>query len=241
MLKPKPYLRSVHLTQEVDNTAYPFSIPAVAQLNDLQFHEDVTFFVGENGSGKSTILEALALGMGFGAQGGTKNLRIDDAGGVSGLHEYLKLKKSYQAPSDAYFLRAESFYNVASHMDELGYLKGYGGRSLHRQSHGESFMATLVNKFSGNGLYLLDEPEAALSPSRQLAALVRIHDLVRNGSQFIIATHSPILLAFPSAKIVHFDEHGLHEIKYEDTEHYSVTRDFLNNYPKRCSQLFSDD
>jgi predicted ATPase len=240
MLKPKPYVRSVELIAGFDENEYPFVIPAVGRLDNMQFHEDVTFFVGENGSGKSTVLEGLALVMGFGAQGGTKNVRIDDAGGSSGLHEHLKLKNSYQKPKDSYFLRAESFYNVASYMDEVGYLDGYGGKSLHRQSHGESFIATLINKFKGNGLYLLDEPEAALSPARQLAALVRIHDLVQQQSQFIIATHSPILLAYPSAKIILFDKEGWHEVKYEETEHYSVTRDFLDNYKKRCEQLFSD-
>ncbi len=241
MLKPKPFIRSIHLKEGFNKESYPFTIPAVAHLDNLQFHEDVTFFVGENGSGKSTVLEAIAMVMGFGAQGGTKNVRIDDAGGSSGLHEYLKAKKSYDHPKDGYFLRAESFYNVATYMDDVGYLAGYGGCSLHRQSHGESFMATLLNKFQDNGLYLLDEPEAALSPSRQLAALVRIHDLVQNGAQFVIATHSPILLAFPSSKIIVFDTDGLHEVEYEQTEHYSITRDFLNNYPKRLDQLFSVD
>ena len=241
MLKAKPFIRSIQLKEGFETDSYPFSIPAVGQLDEMHFHEDVTFFVGENGSGKSTVLEAIAQVMGFGAQGGTKNVRIDDAGGSSGLHNFLKAKKSYEQPKDGYFLRAESFYNVATFMDEVDYLSGYGGRSLHKQSHGESFMATLLNKFRGKGLYLLDEPEAALSPSRQLAALVRIHDLVQGGSQFIIATHSPILLAYPSAKIIMFDETGLRQVLYEETEHYSVTRDFLNNYPKRLSQLFSDD
>ncbi len=241
MMKSKPFLRSVLLKDGFDTRSYPFTIPAVANLNNLEFHNDVTFFVGENGSGKSTVLEAIAQTMGFSAQGGTKNVRINDAGGSSGLHEYLKATKSFPHPKDAYFLRAESFYNIATYMDEVQYLEGYGGRSLHAQSHGESFMATLLNKFRGNGLYLLDEPEAALSPSRQMAALVRIHDLVQGGSQFIIATHSPILLAYPSSKIIAFDKHGLHEIEYEQTEHYSITRDFLNNYKRRLEQLFTVD
>jgi predicted ATPase len=241
MLKAKPFLRSIHLTDGFDKESYPFTIPAVAHLDNMHFHEDVTFFVGENGSGKSTVLEAIALVMGFGAQGGTKSVRMDDAGGASGLHRYLKAKKSHDHPKDGYFLRAESFYNVATYMDEVDYLDGYGGRSLHRQSHGESFMATLLNKFRGKGLYLLDEPEAALSPSRQLAALVRIHDLVQSESQFVIATHSPILLAYPSAKIIVFDSDGMREVEYEQTEHFSITRDFLNNYKRRLDQLFSVD
>ena len=143
--------------------------------------------------------------------------------------------------SDGYFLRAESFFNVATYMDQVGYLAGYGNRSLHERSHGESFMALLLNKLRGNGIYLLDEPEAALSPSRQMAALRAIHQLVQASSQFVIATHSPILLAYPNARIIQFDGTGLAEIRYEDTEHYGVTRDFLNNYGRRLEQLLSDD
>jgi predicted ATPase len=238
--KDKPYIRSIHLLDGFDIESYPFSIPAIADLDNMEFHEDVTFFVGENGSGKSTALEAIALLLGFSAQGGTKNVQIDDAGGASGLQDFLKAKKSHAHPKDGYFLRAESFYNLATYMDEVGYLDSYGGKSLHRQSHGESFMATLVNKFRGKGIYLLDEPEAALSPSRQLAALVRIHDLVQDGSQFIIATHSPILLAYPSSKILVFDETGVREDKYENLEHFSVTRDFLNNYERRLNLMLDD-
>lgn len=241
MRKPKPFLRSIELKPGFDADSYPFSIPAIGALDEFEFHEDITFFVGENGSGKSTMLEGIALAMGFGAQGGTKNVLLEDAGGNSGLHEYIKAIKSFAHPKDNYFLRAESFYNVASYMDEVGYLQSYGGKSLHLQSHGESFMATLINKFKGNGLYILDEPEAALSPSRQMAALLRIHQLIKRNSQFIIATHSPILMAYPSAKIVLFDQTGLHEIKYEQTEHYAITRDFLNNHEARMRNLFSDD
>jgi predicted ATPase len=229
MQKTKPYLRSVQIKEGFDKNSYPFSIPAIGQLDEISFHENVTFFVGENGSGKSTLLEAIAQLMGLGAQGGTKNVLMGDAGGSSGLHHFLKPKKSYELPKDSYFLRAETFYNVATYMDELGYLASYGGRSLHMQSHGESFMTTILNKFKGKGLYLLDEPEAALSPARQLAALVRIHDLVRDGSQFIIATHSPILLAYPKAKIFMFDGSGLRPVEFEYTEIYAITRDFLNN------------
>ena len=138
-------------------------------------------------------------------------------------------------------MRAESFYNVASYMDEVGYLDGYGGQSLHSRSHGEAFIALLTNKLRGKGLYLLDEPEAALSPNRQLAALSAIHQLVQNESQFIIATHSPILLSYPNAKILQFDQSGIYEVVYEDTEHYVVTKDFLNHYPKRLEYLLSDD
>ena len=244
-ISKKPYLQSAALRPDavVDLERYPFTIPAIRDFVQMDFHRDVTFFVGENGSGKSTMLEALAVALGFGKDGGTRSVRITAVSDqVSGLHEHLRLSKSYKKPDDSYFLRAESFFNVASYMDEMPeYLDSYGGKSLHAQSHGEAFMATMLNKLRGKGLYLLDEPEAALSPSRQLAALSVIHQLVEDDSQLIIATHSPILLAYPHARIYMFTGGGIHEVAYEDTEHYAVTRDFLNNYPRRLEQLFEDE
>jgi len=241
--RTKPYLRQVCIPPdvEVDYQSYPFNIPAVREIANIDFHPSVTFFVGENGSGKSTVMEGIALALGFGTEGGTKNVRFRSAGSVSTLHDCLRLIRGVPAPRDEYFLRAESFFNVASYMDQTGYLEGYGGKSLHTQSHGESFMAVLLNKLRGNGIYLLDEPEAALSPSRQLAALNAIHHLVEDHSQFIIATHSPILLSYPNAKIIQFDGTGVNELAYEDTEHFAVTRDFLNNYTRRLEQLLKDD
>lgn len=240
--RTKPYLLSASIRPDldVDYDAYPFQIPAVREIGNIDFHPNVTFFVGENGSGKSTVMEGIALALGFAAEGGTKNVRLDSAGSTSPLHEALRLARGVPKPRDEYFLRAESFFNVASYMDETGYLENYGGKSLHAQSHGEAFMAVLINKLRGNGIYLLDEPEAALSPNRQLAALSAIHQLVEDHSQFVIATHSPILLSYPNARILLFDKSGITEVAYEDTEHYAVTRDFLNHYPRRLAQLLDD-
>ena len=241
--RSKPYLlhASFHPDAQIDYESYPFNIPAVRELGNIDFHPNVTFFVGENGSGKSTVMEGLAVALGFGAEGGTKNVQFRTAESISPLHDSLRLARGVPKPRDGYFLRAESFFNVATYMDETGYLEGYGGKSLHTQSHGESFMAVLVNKLRGDGIYLLDEPEAALSPSRQLAALSAIHQLVEDASQFVIATHSPILLSYPHAKIIQFDGSGVSEVDFEDTEHFAVTRDFLNNYSNRLEQLLRDD
>jgi len=237
--RSNPYLSRASFRPDapIDYDAYPFSIPAVRELGQFDFHPNVTFFVGENGSGKSTVLEGLALALGFSSEGGTRNVRLETTQSISPLHEVLRLARGVPKPRDGYFLRAESFFNLATYMDETGYLQGYGGQSLHRQSHGESFMAVLLHKLRGDGIYLMDEPEAALSPTRQLAALGAIHNLVEDASQFIIATHSPILLAYPHARILQFDRSGISEVAFEDTEHFAVTKDFLNHYPHRLRRL----
>ncbi len=241
--RTRPYLLHAGFRPDapIDFDTYPFCIPAVRDMANIDFHPTVTFFVGENGAGKSTVLEALAVALGFGSEGGTKNVQFRTTESVSPLHDVLRVARGVPKPADGYFLRAESFFNVATYMDETGYLQGYGGRSLHQQSHGESFMAVLLNKLRGDGIYFLDEPEAALSPSRQLAALSAIHQLVEARSQLVIATHSPILLSYPHAKIILFDATGVSDVAYEDTEHFCITRDFLNHYPRRLEQLFSDD
>lgn len=218
--------------------AYPFSVAAIRSLETLELHPEVTFFVGENGSGKSTLLEAVAVACGFNAEGGSKNFRFGTRESHSELHRFLRVGRGLPRPRDGYFFRAESFFNVATEIENLGVGPAYGTRSLHEQSHGEAFLALMVKRFAGNGLYLLDEPEAALSPKRQLSILTRIHDLVRQKSQFIIATHSPILMAYPGAWIYQFSKKGIERIAYEDTEHFQITRDFLSNPGRMMRVLF---
>jgi predicted ATPase len=222
---------------------YPFNLPAIRSLETVTLHRAVTFIVGENGSGKSTLLEALAIAAGFNAEGGSKNFRFATRASHSDLHRCLRLSRSHRRPRTGFFLRAESFFNVATEIDRLNsegpdLLASYGGRSLHEQSHGESFIALLKHRFGPHGLYFLDEPEAALSPTRQMAALVRIHDLVQEGCQFVIATHSPILMAYPDATILGVSGDGLVPVRYEDTEHYRITRRFLNNTTGMLGELF---
>ena len=216
---------------------YPFSLPAIRNLNTLELHPAATFIVGENGSGKSTLLEAIAVAAGFNAEGGTKNFRFQTRGSHSLLHEHIRLIKSGRRARDGFFLRAESFFNVATEIERLDYepsfgppvIDSYGGRSLHEQSHGESFFALMNNRFGGQGFYVLDEPEAALSPTKQLAMISRMHQLVQDRSQFVIATHSPILMAYPNAWIYQITARGLERVALEDTEHFVVAKRFLND------------
>ncbi len=222
---------------------YPFDLEAVRPLDRITLHPRVTYFIGENGSGKSTLLEAIAVATGFNAEGGSTNFSFGTRETHSELHRHLVVGRGIKRPRTGFFLRAESFYNVATAIDTLDaegggppIIASYGGVSLHEQSHGESFLALMMNRFGPEGLYILDEPEAALSPQRQLAVLSRIHDLVRDGSQFIIATHSPILMAYPDATIYNCTPTGLTQIAYQDTEHYLVTRDFLSN-PDRMLRI----
>lgn len=233
-----PFLRTVSLKREkIEKPGeYPFSLPAVQALDGLRL-ATVTYFVGENGSGKSTILEALAVASGFNAEGGTVNFNFATRRSESDLHSFLRLGRVHR-PQAGFFLRAESFFNVATEVERLG-VQGYGDTSLHEQSHGESFLSLMKHRFRPKGLYILDEPEAALSPSRQLSLLVRMKELVDAGSQFIIATHAPIVLAYPDATIFLVDASGLTRVRYEETEHVSLTRDFLNDRERFMKRLLA--
>jgi predicted ATPase len=236
-----PFLRRIEsLPELIEPTKYPFSIPAFSHGIDLTIQSKVTFFVGENGSGKSTLLEALAECCGFNPEGGNRDHHRAVFADRSPLAQALRLSWRPKV-TEGFFMRAESFYNFATYLEQVSDFRAYGGKSLHEQSHGESFLALFTERLGDDGLYLLDEPEAALSPMRQLAALALIRDLVDRGSQFIIATHSPILMAYPDADIVLLDESGLRKVAYTDTEHYRVTRDFLNRYPAMLRTLFGED
>jgi predicted ATPase len=233
LITERPYIKSIRFDKSdaIDSKTHPFNIPLIDQLTEINFHKDVTFFVGENGAGKSTLIEAIAVGLGFSKEGGNKNFNIETTqNSVSSLHDHFKFIKSFKKPKDYYFLRAESFFNVATYMDEVNYLGAYGGKSLHEQSHGEAFLSLLNHKLKGNGLYIFDEPEAALSPLRQLTAVGAIHKLVMQNSQFIIATHSPIIMAYPNAKILMIEDGILKQTTFEETEHFEVYNLFFNNY-----------
>jgi predicted ATPase len=240
---PELFLRAIRLKREQVPSfrEYPFSIPAIGELSELRFESPVTCFIGENGTGKSTLLEGIAVAMGFNAEGGSKNFRFSTRVSHSDLHQYLQPVRSGVRPRDGYFLRAESFYNVATAADEYGVNQSYGGSSLHAQSHGESFMALVLNRLKGKGLYLFDEPEAALSPTRQLSLMAAIRELVKQESQFIIATHSPILLGYPGAGILQFGQGAIMSVQYRETEHYIVTRAFLEQPDRMLRELMGTD
>ncbi len=226
------FLRSATLLREgvEDLGKYPFSIPAVRGMETLEFHPQVTFFVGENGSGKSTLVEGIAVAAGFNAEGGSRNFNFATRRSESELYKHLRLVRGTRRPKTGYFLRAESFFNVATEIENNpDALASHGGVHHHEVSHGEAFLALIQNRFWAQGLYILDEPEAALSPQRQLALLRSIHDLVNDSCQFLISTHSPLLMAYPNALIYHLSEQGLVQVAYEQTEHYALTRDFLLN------------
>lgn len=221
---------------------YPFSVPAFKGLQTIDFKSNVTFFVGENGSGKSTLMEAIAYKCDFNTAGGGRNNYYEVSSSESALGDFIRLSWAPKITS-GFFLRAESLYNFASYLDNLGpeAYKAYGGKSLHKQSHGESFISLFTNRFGKKGIYLLDEPEAALSPARQLSLLRIVRELEQEGqSQFIIATHSPIIMAYPDAQILDFDTSPVSETAYEDTSHYRITKGFIENRGLYLRKLFEE-
>jgi predicted ATPase len=208
--------------------SYPFSIPAVRGLDTLELDPKVTFLIGENGAGKSTLIEAIAVAAGFNAEGGSRSFRFATRATESSLGDHLVLRWGTRKPRNGFFLRAESFYNVATEVERLQMEGAYGGRSLHERSHGESFLDLAVHRFGPHGLYLLDEPEAALSVRGCLALVARIVELVGQGSQLLIATHSPVLLAVPGARILQIDGDGrVEQVDFDDADPVALTRGFL--------------
>lgn len=249
MLVRAEYISEIVFDNKLGRDSYLYSLPVVKYLseNSIKLTRPVTFFVGENGTGKSTLIEAIAVAYGFNAEGGTRNFNFSTNSTHSELYRHLTVVKRKHA-RDGFFLRAESLYNVATNIDRMDsepsfsppLIDSYGGVSLHCQSHGESFLAIVQNRFGGNGMYILDEPEAALSPMRILTLIAEIDRLVKKESQFIIATHSPILMAFPDAQILELSESGIKQVDYRNTEHYRTTREFLDN-PERFLHYLLDN
>ncbi len=244
------YISEIEYDGRIDRQSYLHELPVIKHLavhRQMHFTAPVTFFVGENGTGKSTLLEAIAVAYGFNPEGGSKNFTFSTNATHSELHKHLSVGKRAH-PKDGFFLRAESVYNVATNIDDMDkessfdppVIDSYGGVSLHEQSHGESFLSIVQNRFFGDGVYILDEPEAALSPMRLLTLIAEIHALVKNHSQFIIATHSPMLMAFPGAQIWEFSKDGIRQVDYKDTAHYQITRRFLENPEKMLRYLLDD-
>lgn len=242
------YLKSLSLKSEDIHSygTFPFDLPVMRTFTTLAFHPNVTFIVGENGMGKSTLLEGIAVNLGFNPEGGTLNFNFSNYDSHSSLDQYLRLAKGAYKPKDNFFFRAETFYNLATNIEDLDQepsfgpkiINSFGGKSLHKQSHGKSFFAAFINRFQGEGLYILDEPEAALSPLRQMSMLTRIHDLVNQGSQFIISTHSPIIMAYPNSKILQITEEGINETTLEKTDHYDVMKQFFEDKDRLLHHLF---
>ena len=242
------YIKNVSIEyNKIPKNDYLYSLPIIKNLSSLNFIKPVTFFIGENGLGKSTLIEAIATKWGFNPEGGSINFTFSTKHTESNLYKYLHLIKGTSRPRSGYFLRSESLYNVATNIDELDSIEcnappisdGYGGKSLHNQSHGESFLSIFFKRFRNNGLYILDEPESALSPISQMSLMVRIQQLVNNNSQFIIATHSPILIALPNSQVYEIKKDGIQPMNYRQTEHYSIMKNFFENTDSVINSLLT--
>ena len=242
------YLKEIYKINIEDFEEYSYlrNIPSLKNFQGIKIDKPVTFFVGENGSGKSTLLEAIAIALGLNPEGGSKNFNFATKETHSELGKILEIARGSRREEDGFFLRAESFYNLATEVEELessgfeSFYDSYGGKSLHDQSHGESFRSLILNRFRPRGIYLLDEPEAALSPTSQMSLLCIIDELVKKDTQFIIASHSPIILAYPNADIYEFSEVGIEKKSYKETESYSVTKAFLDDPERMMNFLFDD-
>jgi predicted ATPase len=224
----------------ISEDSYLRKIEALHNLEELEFDNPVTFFAGENGSGKSTLLEAMAVAYGFNPEGGTRNYNFSTYDSHSELHEAIRLSRGPKRSSYGYFLRAESFYNVATMEEEYTRRDPKAvSREYHLKSHGESFLQTIQDNCRPNGLFFLDEPEAALSPQNQMALLVKLYDCMNAGAQIIMATHSPILLSMPGADIYSFEENGLVPCEYTQTQSYIIMKMFVNDHEKMLKRLLT--
>lgn len=224
---------------KVDKKSYVRNISSISNIDEIKFNKPITFFTGENGSGKSTLLEAIAISYGFNAEGGTKNYNFSTHDSYSDLNKAIKIVKGYKMASIGYFLRAESFYNVATKEEDYSDLLS-PSKNFHNMSHGESFLRLLDSYVTNNGIYILDEPEAALSPNRQMQLLSQIYEYSKLGSQFIIATNSPIILATPNSEILSFDDGKIHMCQYEETTSYKITKLFVNHKDNVVKELIQD-
>ncbi|WP_338453297.1 AAA family ATPase [Niallia oryzisoli] len=248
LTKETQYIKRVSLNEQHISSFdhFPLSLPVMKNFHEILFHPNVTYIVGENGMGKSTLLEGIAIALGFNPEGGSLNFNFSSYDSHSNLEQYLRIAKGVYRAEDQFFFRAESYYNLATNIEELDREPGgggriidrFGGKSLHQQSHGEAFFATFIERFQGQGLYILDEPEAALSPLRQLSLLARINELVNQESQFIISTHSPIIMAYPKAKIFELTEEGIIETTLENTNHYIMMKQFFDDKERMLHHLF---
>jgi len=241
------FIKEIGLKRELIDSydQFPLNLPVIRNFQPLRFHPNITYIIGENGMGKSTLLEGIAIGLGFNPEGGTLNFNFSSYDSHSDLDQFLRIAKGVYRAKDGFFFRAETFYNVATNIEEMDkepsfggrVIDSFGGKSLHEQSHGESFFSAFIERFQGNGLYILDEPEAALSPLRQLSMLARIHELINQGSQFIISTHSPLIMAYPNAKIIQLTEDGMSEQKLENTHHYTIMKQFFEDKERLLHHL----